>query len=63
VTGFKKCCVSDEMDGKDEVEVENVGSDECVSSEHHTKDGNCEDNEAERDDRNSEQRPVKLNKA
>jgi hypothetical protein len=38
------------MDGKnDEEEVENVGSDhECVSTEPQTKDGNCEDNEAER---------------
>jgi hypothetical protein len=46
VTGFKKCCTSYEMNGReDEKEVEDVRQDE-----------NCADTEADTSDRNGEQR-------
>jgi hypothetical protein len=54
VKGFKKCCISEAMDRQEEVEeVGNVDSEhDSVSNE--TKDGNCENNEAETADRNGE---------
>jgi hypothetical protein len=50
VKGFKKCCIADEMDGReDHDEVENFGSGhENVSSECKTEHGICEDSEAEK---------------
>jgi hypothetical protein len=54
---LEKCCISDEMDGiEDGEEIENVGRKlERFNSVCETEDGNCEDTEAETDDRNGEQ--------
>jgi hypothetical protein len=54
--GFKKCRVADEMDsGEDEKEVWNDSSERVnVSNKCEINDGNCEDTEAEIDDRNGE---------
>jgi hypothetical protein len=42
VTGFKKCCISDEMNA---MEYKEEAGD--VGNEHQTEDGKCEDNEGE----------------
>jgi hypothetical protein len=49
VKEFKKCCTSDEMNGReDDEEVGNVGNKhECVSSECETENGIYEDSEPE----------------
>lgn len=51
---FKKCCISDEMDGeKDEAEDGNVGSEhESVNHKCKTVYWDCEDTEVETDDKN-----------
>jgi hypothetical protein len=57
VRGFKECCVSDEMNGReDEEETGNVGSEhKSMSSECGTQDVNCKGTEAGTGDRNGEQ--------
>jgi hypothetical protein len=45
VTGFKKCSISDEMDGREDEESGKL----AVNMK---EDGNCEDNKAGRDDWN-----------
>jgi hypothetical protein len=53
----EKGCTSDEIDGmKGEKEVGNIGSEyETLGNECETEDQNCEDIEAETDDRNGKQ--------
>jgi hypothetical protein len=46
VTGFKKCSISDEMDGREDEEESGK------LAVNMREDGNCEDTEAGRDDRN-----------
>jgi hypothetical protein len=58
ITEFKDCCISDEMDGReDEEEVGNVDIEhKSVSIECEiTENRNCEDTEAETGDKNGEQ--------
>jgi hypothetical protein len=55
VKGFKRCCISDEMDGR-VGEAGNVDSEhESVSSERGEEVGKCEDIQAATNNRNGEQ--------
>jgi hypothetical protein len=56
-TSYKKCCISVKMDGiENEEAAGNAGREhESVGSEYQREDGNCEDTEAETDNRNGEQ--------
>jgi hypothetical protein len=41
---FKKCCISNETNGKEDEEVRNLNSEqESVSTECETENGSCED--------------------
>jgi hypothetical protein len=55
VGGFKKFCISDEMDGRMRKEL-------GMLAVNMTQDRNCKDTAAETKDKNDEQRIVKLNK-
>jgi hypothetical protein len=56
IRGFKKYCISDETDGRDEEGAENVCIEyQSVSNKCVADDGNCEDNENEIDHRNGDE--------
>jgi hypothetical protein len=64
VIGFIKHCMSDGTDEREDEEEVFTGSEcERVSNEYETEDGNCEDTEAEIDDRMVNRVRLKLNKA